>query len=84
MLETWVPWLLATGNVSSAWLSGRRNKWGWALLVLTQLAFIVYAILTMQYGFLLQNLAMMAIGVYNYVVWTREEKASAVGREARR
>lgn len=54
-------------------------------MVLTQLAFIVYAILTMQYGFLLQNVAMMAIGVYNYVVWTREGKrTSAVGREARR
>lgn len=84
MIELWVPWVLATGNVGSAYLSGKRNKWGWALLVVTQILFVAYAIATGQYGFLLQNVAMAAIGVVNYVKWMKEDKATAVGREARR
>ena len=84
MIESWVQWVLATRNVGSAYLSGKRNKWGWALLVVTQLLFVAYAIATSQYGFLLQNVAMAAIGVVNYVKWMREDTATAVGREARR
>jgi hypothetical protein len=80
VIELWVPWVLATGNVGSAYLSGKRNKWGWALLVFTQLLFVAYAIITGQYGFLLQNVVMATIGVVNYVKWMREDKATAVGR----
>lgn len=70
----WVPWLLATGNVSSAFCTGKGLNAGWVLLVLTQLGFIVYAVATGQPGFLLQNVAMIAIGVYNFVKWRRRER----------
>jgi len=70
----WVPWLLAAGNVSSAFCTGKGLNAGWVLLVLTQLGFIVYAVMTGQPGFLLQNVAMIAIGVYNFMKWRRKER----------
>jgi len=70
----WVPWLLAVGNVSSAFCTGKGLNAGWVLLVLTQLGFIVYAVMTGQPGFLLQNVAMIAIGVYNFMKWRRKER----------
>jgi len=70
----WVPWLLAAGNVSSAFCTGKELNAGWVLLVLTQLGFIVYAVMTGQPGFLLQNVAMIAIGVYNFMKWRRKER----------
>jgi len=75
----WVPWLLAAGNVSSAFCTGKGLNAGWALLVLTQLGFIVYALATGQPGFLLQNVAMIVIGVYNFIKWRKKRKAEENG-----
>lgn len=77
----WVPWLLALGNVSSAFCTGKGLNAGWVLLVLTQLGFIVYALATGQPGFLLQNVAMIVIGVYNFVKWRRRERKKEHGRQ---
>jgi len=79
-ITAWVPWLLAAGNVSSAFCTGKGLNAGWVLLVLTQLAFILYAVLTGQPGFLLQNVAMIAIGVYNFVKWRKRRKGNEDGR----
>lgn len=79
-ITAWVPWLLAAGNVSSAFCTGKGLNAGWVLLVLTQMAFILYAVITGQPGFLLQNVAMIAIGVYNFVKWRKRRKGNEDGR----
>jgi hypothetical protein len=79
-ITAWVPWLLAAGNVSSAFCTGKGLNAGWVLLVLTQMAFILYAVITGQPGFLLQNVAMIAIGVYNFVKWRKRRKGNKDGR----
>lgn len=79
-ITAWVPWLLAAGNVSSAFCTGKGLNAGWVLLVLTQMAFILYAVITGQPGFLLQNVAMIAIGVYNFLKWRKRRKGNEDGR----
>lgn len=77
-VTAWVPWLLAGGNVSSAFCTGKGLNAGWVLLVLTQLGFVVYALATGQPGFLLQNVAMIVIGVYNFIKWRKKNKKKEV------
>lgn len=70
-LNQWVPWLLGAGNATSALLTGNRKLAGWPVLIITQLAFIAYAVATEQTGFVLQNYLMIAIGLYNTIEWMR-------------
>lgn len=71
--ESWVPYLLAAGNVGSALCTGRKLTVGWPLLIVTQVGFVAYALVTGQYGFIFQNIAMAAIGAYNWRKWKRPE-----------
>jgi len=70
-LNQWVPWLLGAGNATSALLTGNRKLAGWPVLIITQLAFIAYAVATDQTGFVLQNYLMIAIATYNTFEWMR-------------
>lgn len=70
-LNQWVPWCLGAGNATSALLTGNRKLAGWPVLIVTQLAFIAYAVETNQTGFVLQNYLMIAIGLYNTMEWMR-------------
>lgn len=72
-LTTWVPWLLAFGNVLSALLVGKGQRKGWVVMMLTQPAFVCYALLTGQPGFMLQNVAMQTIASHNYLSWSARE-----------
>lgn len=73
-LTDWVPWVLAAGNVASAASTGRRLIVGWPLLIVTQVGFVAYAVATGQPGFILQNVAMCAIGALNWRRWHLEAR----------
>lgn len=44
-------WFLAALGAIGVYISG-KNKWGWAIGVLYQVLWIVYAYVTQQYGFI--------------------------------
>jgi hypothetical protein len=69
-----VPFLIAAGNVSSAWCTGRHWIAGWPILLATQLGFIAYAAVTAQPGFWVQNIAMAVIAVINWRRWYRQRR----------
>ena len=79
MINDWVPWALAAGNATSALLTGKGKLAGWPVLAATQLAFIAYAFATNQVGFILQNVVMIGIAVYNAWLWTRPKSEFALG-----
>jgi len=72
-VSAWVPWLLAFGNVLSALLVGRGKRSGWGVMMVTQPAFVAYALITGQPGFMLQNIAMQGIASKNYLTWSSRE-----------
>lgn len=49
--STWA-WILTTAGVSAIWLVSRRNRAGWLLGVAVQTCWIVYAVGTVQWGFI--------------------------------
>lgn len=73
--------------MSSILLTTRGKVLGFVVLIPTQLAFIIYALVTDQAGFILQNVAMTVVAVYGVRRWLRkgvhregsEEKALADG-----
>lgn len=65
---------LAAVGILGIILAARRNKVGWAVGFGAQLAWIVYAIVTRQYGFIVSAVAYGAVYAHSWLRWRREEQ----------
>lgn len=65
----WWSWLLAAVGIAGLWLAGSNNRFGWAIGLVAQALWIVYALNTEQYGFILSALAYAAVYARNYARW---------------
>ena len=76
----WFPWLIAAGNITSIYLTGRGKVAGFVVLIPTQLAFVIYALFTHQDGFVLQNVVMALMAGRGWYKWVKD----GVHRDGRR
>ena len=65
---------LAAIGILGIYLAGNKSRWGWAVGVGAQLLWIVFAIVTAQYGFILSALAYGWVYGRNYLRWRREAR----------
>jgi nicotinamide riboside transporter PnuC len=72
---------LAIVGIVGIWLAGRRNLWGWAIGLAAQALWIVFALLTGQYGFIFSALAYGFVYGRNWLRWRRDrdEHSSTAG-----
>lgn len=66
-------YLLASGGVFGLWLAGRKSKYGWAVGLAMQVLWIIYAIATSQWGFIISAVAYGWIYAKNFLAWRKEE-----------
>lgn len=66
--------ILAAGGIFGIYLAGKKNNLGWLLGLMMQLLWIVYALVTKQYGFILSAIAYSLIYGKNFLSWKKEEK----------
>ena len=52
MTEYW-SYILATIGVTGIFFVGRKTIWGWLILCVNECLWIVYALVTQQYGFII-------------------------------
>lgn len=76
---SWWSWLLAAVGVTGLFLAGSSNKLGWALGFGAQLLWVVYAVVTEQWGFIASALAYGFVYARNWLRWRALERA--VGTE---
>lgn len=67
----WSVVLAATG-ILGLYLAGSRNVWGWAVSFGAQTLWVVFALVTAQYGFILSAVAYGWVYGRNYLRWRRE------------
>lgn len=67
-------WVLAAIGVSGIFLVGRKTIWGWMVLLLNECIWIVYAITTQQYGFIVAAVAYGIVYVKSFLQWNKDEK----------
>lgn len=65
---------LAAVGIAGIILAGRRNAWGWAIGLGAQVLWIIYAVVTSQYGFIVSALAYAIVYYRNWSTWIRENK----------
>jgi len=65
-------WVLAVIGVTGIFLVGRKTIWGWPILFANEFLWIVYAILTKQYGFIAMALAYAAVYIKSFMHWRKD------------
>jgi hypothetical protein len=72
MIQYW-SWILAVIGVIGIYFVGRKNRWAWLWLIFNECFWIVYAVITDQYGFILAAVAYSAVYIKSFLHWRREE-----------
>lgn len=65
-------WILAIIGVAGIYFVGRKDKWGWFVLLFNECLWITYALITDQYGFIFSALAYAAVYIRSYIHWSKE------------
>lgn len=64
---------LAFIGILGIYLAGKNNKWGWALGIFAQVLWMVFAVVTHQYGFILSAIAYGWVYSLNFYKWATKE-----------
>lgn len=66
-------WVLALCGIAGTFLIGKKTIQGWIVLFINETLWIIYALQTKQYGFIVGSLAYMSVYVKSYRYWNRGE-----------
>lgn len=64
-----LSWVLGITSVYGLYLAGKHDWRGWAFTVACEPVWIVYAILTHGWGFLIGAIGYMVVGIWNLWKW---------------
>jgi uncharacterized membrane protein len=72
LMDTYGSWVLAVVGVAGIYFVGRKDAWGWFVLLFNEALWIGYAIVTKQYGFILSAFAYAVVYIKAYIHWSKE------------
>lgn len=67
-------YVLAAIGATGIYFVGRKSIWAWFLLLFNECLWMVYAITTEQYGFILAAIAYGVVYVKSYLLWRKDAK----------
>ena len=70
-MELW-SWGLAIIGVAGIYFVGRKTLWGWFVLLFNEAIWIIYAVVTEQYGFIVSAIAYGIVYVKSYLHWKED------------
>ena len=65
-------WILAVVGCTGIFFVGRKSVQGWLLLLLNESLWVIYALTSHQYGFILASIGYKAVYIKSYRRWTNE------------
>jgi len=70
-VELW-SWALAVVGVVGIYFVGRKTLWGWFVLLFNETLWVVYAVVTQQYGFIVSAIAYAIVYISAYRNWKKD------------
>ena len=70
-MEFW-SWILAALGVTGIYFVGKKTIWGWLILCINECLWIIYAIVTQQYGFIFAAIAYATVYIRSYLHWRQD------------
>lgn len=71
-IDWWWSWLITTVGIGGMVLATRKNVWAWPLLLVEESLWVVYAVISVQWGFLVAGLMYGAVYLWGWVSWAKE------------
>jgi hypothetical protein len=72
-IVTYLPWLLSLITVVMTHVVGRKDHRGWLLGLVNQLLWLIWIVISENWGFILLNLMLWHAYFKNYRAWKREQ-----------
>jgi len=66
-----VPWLTSAVAISMMWMTGNKDRRGWALSLFSQVLWLVFIITSKTWGLLPLNIAMWYLSIRNFIKWSK-------------
>jgi hypothetical protein len=73
-MQQWQSWALSIVGVIGIYLTGRKNWRGYAVGIFTECAWVWYAIITKQWGFIFGSTIYVSVYLFNINKWLEEAK----------
>lgn len=80
MNEMW-SWILTAVGLTCFFLAGRKVWWAWYIGIGGQVLWLIYSLVTLQWGFLAGVIAYTVVYSKNAYSWTREHFKSSTEEE---
>lgn len=80
-MSVWWSIVLAAGALFTAWQVGNRQRVGFLLALGLQAGWIVYSVISKQWGFLVSSIIFAGMNVRNWRKWKRLDEAEEAERE---
>jgi hypothetical protein len=71
MNQYW-SWILVAIGVTGIFFVGRKTIWGWLILCVNECLWIVYAVMTDQYGFIVGAIIYGIVYVKSFLHWRQD------------
>jgi hypothetical protein len=71
MSQYW-SWILVAIGVTGIFFVGRKTIWGWLILCVNECLWIVYAVMTDQYGFIVGAIIYGIVYVKSFLHWRQD------------
>ena len=66
-------WVLGIIGITGIYFVGRKSVWAWFLLLFNECLWVVYAITTKQYGFIVAATGYSIVYIRSYVHWSKDK-----------
>jgi nicotinamide riboside transporter PnuC len=76
MTNIWWSISLSLIGIIGLHIAGRKSQWGWFIGMGAQILWIIFAIVTNQYGFILSALAYGTVNWNNWQKWRKDKRKS--------
>jgi len=63
-------YILACLGCFALWLMAKKNKWGWIIGASIQILWIIFALVTKQYGFIVSAIVYAGFYINGYIKWS--------------
>jgi hypothetical protein len=74
----WWSWLLMSFGLTGLYLVGKKKWWAWLISFAGECLWIIYAITTRQYGFIIFALTYMVVFLKNAIEWKSQNDSDQV------
>jgi hypothetical protein len=75
-----LSWLVTIVGLIGFWLAGNKVWWAWYVNIANQLMWVIFAIVSGYYAFLLGTAFYTAVFVKNAIQWTQAHRAEKLVR----